>query len=378
MKRKNNTLIVLFLSGLCCLTLFGGCGSNEKTPSNEKDATEIVEDNQTNADVMGSGNYKPSEFTIPRQDSYEYSYMGLKFSLPESLMDRMDKKEAAMVNLAEANEAETALTYGLIVWKSMTEEQRDMEVASGGNQFYDWVDSLTPIGAIGVYDNDNVNNLDKLTGCKEHKEIGKSEDGAYTYYLSVNPDAVNSQQDEINDISYEITDMISIQEEMRSGEEQAAGMETRGVGDFSMQDINGETYVQDMFADYDLTMVNVFTTWCTPCVNEIPELQKLWEEMKDQGVNVVGIVLDSIDASGSIDEETVEKAKVLAERTGASYPFLIPDQSYMNGRLAGINAVPETFFVDKEGNFVGETYSGSHSLEEWKSIVETELKGVEQ
>lgn len=378
MKRKNNTLIVLFLSGLCCLTLFGGCGSNEKTPSNEKDATEIVEDNQTNADVMGSGNYKPSEFTIPRQDSYEYSYMGLKFSLPESLMDRMDKKEAAMVNLAEANEAETALTYGLIVWKSMTEEQRDMEVASGGNQFYDWVDSLTPIGAIGVYDNDNVNNLDKLTGCKEHKEIGKSKDGAYTYYLSVNPDAVNSQQDEINDISYEITDMISIQEEMRSGEGQAAGMETRGVGDFSMQDINGETYVQDMFADYDLTMVNVFTTWCTPCVNEIPELQKLWEEMKDQGVNVVGIVLDSIDASGSIDEETVEKAKVLAERTGASYPFLIPDQSYMNGRLAGINAVPETFFVDKEGNFVGETYSGSHSLEEWKSIVETELKGVAQ
>ncbi len=143
------------------------------------------------------------------------------------------------------------------------------------------------------------------------------------------------------------------------------------VGDFSMQDIQGETYTQDMFSDYDLTMVNVFTTWCTPCVNEIPDLQKLWEEEKDQGVNVVGIVLDSIDSSGVADQEIIEKAKVLAERTGATYPFLIPDKGYLNGRLSGINAVPETFFVDKDGNIVGETYSGSRSLEDWKSILET-------
>ena len=34
----------------------------------------------------------------------------------------------------------------------------------------------------------------------------------------------------------------------------------------------------------------------------------------------------------------------------------------------------ETFFVDKEGNIVGETYTGSHSLEEWKEIVEKELQ----
>ena len=116
-------------------------------------------------------------------------------------------------------------------------------------------------------------------------------------------------------------------------------------------------------------MVNVFTTWCTPCVNEIPDLQTLWENQKEQGVNVVGIVLDSIDSNGAADQEIIEKAKVLAERTGAAYPFLIPDQSYLNGRLSGINAVPETFFVDKDGNIVGETYSGSRSLEDWETIV---------
>ena len=62
--------------------------------------------------------------------------------------------------------------------------------------------------------------------------------------------------------------------------------------------------------------------------------------------------------------------------TKASYPFLVPDSTMMNGRLNGISAFPETFFVDKEGNIVGETYSGSHSLDEWKEIVEKELENV--
>lgn len=147
------------------------------------------------------------------------------------------------------------------------------------------------------------------------------------------------------------------------------------LGEFSMEDVNGETYTQEMFADHDLTMINVFTTWCSPCIQEIPDLEKLSKEMEDQGVQVVGIVLD---VAGNADEETIEKAKFLAEKTGAAYPFLIPDAGYLNGRLAGISAVPETFFADKEGNIVGETYSGSRSFEDWKGIVEKELEGVRQ
>lgn len=150
------------------------------------------------------------------------------------------------------------------------------------------------------------------------------------------------------------------------------------LGEFSMKDITGSEYTQEMFADYDLTMVNVFTTWCTPCINEIPDLEKLKNNMADQGVNVVGIVLDAIDASGGANEETVEKAKLLAEQTSVTYPFLIPDETLLNGRLAGINAVPETFFVDKDGNIVGETYSGSRSLESWTEVVENEKQGVAQ
>lgn len=155
-----------------------------------------------------------------------------------------------------------------------------------------------------------------------------------------------------------------------------AGANVKDLGIFSVQDIEGNNYTQDMFADYDLTMVNVFTTWCSPCVNEIPDLEKLKNEMSDQGVNVIGIVLDSVDSYGNVNQDTIEKAKLLAETTGVTYPFLIPDTGYLNGRLAGIEAVPETFFVDRKGDIVGDTYSGSRTFEDWKSIVEAELKGV--
>ena len=148
------------------------------------------------------------------------------------------------------------------------------------------------------------------------------------------------------------------------------------VGEFSMQEIGGEVYTQEMFADYDVTMVNIFTTWCTPCINEIPDLEKLRNEMADQGVNVVGIVLDAIDNYGNVDGGAVEKAGILADQTGVTYPFLIPDDTFLNGRLYGIEAVPETFFVNREGAVIGESYTGSRSLEEWKAIVEEKLADV--
>lgn len=168
--------------------------------------------------------------------------------------------------------------------------------------------------------------------------------------------------------------------ESESGKQVERAAETEGaaetgdsLGEFSMQDITGTTYTKEMFQEYELTMINVFTTWCTPCINEIPDLEKLYKEMAGQGVNIVGIVLDAADGKGGTDEEAVEKAKLLAERTGVTYPFLIPDAGGMNGRLNGIQAVPETFFVDKNGNLTGETYTGSNSLEGWKQVIETEL-----
>lgn len=181
--------------------------------------------------------------------------------------------------------------------------------------------------------------------------------------------------------SSEQTPPLETSDAGESAAEDGAGEEgstkSSSLGEFSIEDIYGETYTNEMFSEYDLTMVNIFATWCTPCINEIPDLQELYIKMKDQGVGIAGIVLDTADLEGNKDEEAVEKAKILAKELEVTYPFLIPDKALMSGRLKGIDAVPETFFVDKNGMITGESYTGSRSLKAWEEIVETELEALE-
>lgn len=156
------------------------------------------------------------------------------------------------------------------------------------------------------------------------------------------------------------------------------GADVKTVGEFTTQDVNGEAVTQDIFQEHELTMVNVFTTWCSPCVDEMPDLEKLHQQVKEQDVGVIGVVLDVLNEKGEIVEEDLERAQLLVENTGVTYPILLPDSMYFNGRLIDIEAFPETFFVDKNGNIVGGHYSGSGGLEDWTAVVEQELANLKE
>ena len=324
------------------------------------------------------GTFKPSETTVQAQDSYEYPFLGLNMKLPEELLKQIKEQTIAMISNEVWNDNADAIKYAYISWSEMTEEQKEAEVDKMGTAYDDWYNSLAKIGAIGIYDEDSEKELDKITGCTEHKEIGSSSDGKYKYYLSTNKDADKSLKKEVEEIDVTLTEMTPFQHHFAFDQPQETSNEgdSTTVGKFKTKGVDGKDYTEKVFSDYDLTLVNVFTTWCSPCVNEIPELEKLYEEMKEKGVGVVGVVLDTVSDDAKQNEDTVKKAGVLQEKTKASYPFLVPDSTMMNGRLNGVSAFPETFFVDKEGNIVGETYSGSHTLDEWKEIVEKELKNI--
>ena len=324
------------------------------------------------------GTFKPSETTVQAQDSYEYPFIGLNMKLPEELLKQIKAQTIAMISNEGWNDTADAIKYAYISWSEMTEEQKEAEVDKMGTAYDDWYNSLAKIGAIGIYDEDSEKELDKITGCTEHKEIGSSSDGKYKYYLSTNKDADESLKKEVEKIDVTLTEMTPFQQlsAFDQPQETSNAGDSTNVGKFETKGVDGKDYTEKVFSDYDLTLVNVFTTWCSPCVNEIPELEKLYEEMKEKGVGVVGVVLDTVGDDAKQNEDTVKKAGVLKEKTKASYPFLVPDSTMMNGRLNGVSAFPETFFVDKEGNIVGETYSGSHTLDGWKEIVEKELKNI--
>lgn len=151
------------------------------------------------------------------------------------------------------------------------------------------------------------------------------------------------------------------------GKAEDKGGETSGDGTLA-------TLSPDVFADYELTLVNAFATWCSPCVKEIPELDQLKKDFADKNVNVIGVVLDTVDPrTGEMDSNALSAVAQLREKSGVTYDFYAPDYTMFDGGLATISSVPTTFFVDNCGNIVGEVYVGARSLEDWTKVVDFEL-----
>ena len=155
-------------------------------------------------------------------------------------------------------------------------------------------------------------------------------------------------------------------------ESEAVEEEKENIGTFTTQDIYGNEVTEAIFSEYDLTLVNMFATWCGPCVNEMPDLAQLQKDMGDKKVNIIAVVLDA-GAGDQIDENVVATAQELAEIANAEMTFMIPDAGFMNGRMENVSAVPESFFVDSQGNIVSEPYVGARNYDKWAKIIEFEL-----
>lgn len=153
----------------------------------------------------------------------------------------------------------------------------------------------------------------------------------------------------------------------------SAQEETQGPGltSFSTVDLDGNAVTQDIFADYDITMVNIWATFCSPCIGEMPELGELKAEVADKGVNIVGIVVDVQNPDGSIDPDMVQTAKDIVAQTGAAYTHLLPSESLNSALLSGVSAVPTTVFVDSKGNILNDgIFVGAHDKADWQSIID--------
>ncbi len=144
---------------------------------------------------------------------------------------------------------------------------------------------------------------------------------------------------------------------------------------FSTTDIDGSSVNESVLAEYDLTMVNVWATFCAPCINEMPDLGEIAAEYKEQGVQILGLVSDVLNSDGSLSESQISTASDIVDTTKANYIHMLPSDDLM-GLLSQISSVPTTFFVDKNGNLVGEVYVGSNSKEDWKTIINQTLSEV--
>lgn len=143
---------------------------------------------------------------------------------------------------------------------------------------------------------------------------------------------------------------------------------------FEASTIDGEALTSDIFADAKLTMINVWATYCNPCLAEMPDLGELAAEYDKADFQMLGIISDVVDTS---DEKTISEAKELIEETGATtYPHLLLNQSLYSNLVGAVDGVPTTFFFNQASELLGYVV-GAQSKETWEGIINDLLAETE-
>ena len=123
---------------------------------------------------------------------------------------------------------------------------------------------------------------------------------------------------------------------------------------FESQDIYGNPVSSDIFSKADVTVVNIWGTFCDPCIGELPHLEE-WRQNMPDNVQIIGIVCNSYEA----DDRGAQDAQFLVEQAGVKYTNIItgPD---MYDLMSQFEYVPTTILVDREGNRIGEPITGAY------------------
>ena len=182
-------------------------------------------------------------------------------------------------------------------------------------------------------------------------------------------DAIEKAKDQFTDEEYEtlragaekICDIEDQIAELPQGDTASDTASANSFPQFDGYDLDGNKVDSSLFSNNEFTVVNFWFSGCKPCVAELGELDKLNKEISEQGGEVIGINVETLDGN----EQNIETAKQILETKGASYRNIYFDSASDAGKFSlGIMAFPTTYVIDKNGNIVGEPLLGGIDSEE--------------
>jgi peroxiredoxin len=107
--------------------------------------------------------------------------------------------------------------------------------------------------------------------------------------------------------------------------------------DFTLEDRQGKTWTLSELKG-QVVFVNFWATWCPPCIEEMPSMQRLYSTLPKDKFKMLAI----------LNRDDPKLADSFAAKFGITMPIL-NDQNNMTGSVYGLTGVPETYIVDKHG-----------------------------
>ena len=136
-----------------------------------------------------------------------------------------------------------------------------------------------------------------------------------------------------------------------------SGWGAGSAADFKLKAVqDGKEYSLSQFKG-KVVLINFFTFFCGPCREEMPHLSQIFQELKGQGFQTLGIGLSS----------TPEQLKQIVTQLSLAYPVLEGNDA-VSKAYGGVELVPLTFIIDKQGN-IAHKVLGARSKEDFEKMI---------
>ena len=353
------TLICLLLT-LCLLTLAACSGKSAETPE-EPAPVEAAEAAETPL-------------------TYDLEAAGVSFDLPAKYANLR-----GVLQPSYGYELQTGLWLAGLTYYAMPEEPFNelspKQELSEAEQSYASVRLVDLLRVFAIDSGRGLNDLAEALSAygldtSEFKALGTVDD--VSFFCHANPEAEYADTQAVFDEGFraEYESLLPLLDDLSwvriYAPKKAATAEAGTEIHFETVDLAGNPVKsEDIFSGNTLTMVNIWGTFCGPCINEMPDLEVLNGRLADKGCAIIGIVCD---VAGPDDASRIAEAEEIVADTGVTYQNLLPWDGFDEALPA--EYIPTTYFVDSQGRLVGEPAVGARGADDYEALLDAALASL--